>query len=595
MTANTQCDVCDPITKYDIRETTEVEVEVDRSPSSIPPFIGDDLPDTDDPFDILNPTADKLLARELGRKTEFDEEIVSTVSDSIILIGNYSSGQLFDNFDRITSELNRLRAVDFELRFAQELNRRLVEKARAVAAELRIDSDKLLNNYRKILSSDPSTKQFINEVFDAKIPEEQLETDQNLRDCLDKADFRNIAAVANAMTANDGFSSALAGASGATDTSQNQFVNPLGKIQQLIQLAQTVIGILNTLNTAMSSSNFQNAPSEDRDNNVSMLQQLPGLLQNFNQFGKQVDSTINQFRNMQLNPRLLNEIVNLRNDIEGKTGFIQKIATEITNINDPSKLAEPNALFGDISKMLQQEIFGKTSNDVQQLMSELQGKIGEAQGAIATDADKEEIANSRDKGKPLGKFLSALVLGQAIPTIIQANNPMLSAPSYWGRAFFGEALNALPAMDQMFARKVANFRNPEGGAGLSAFNFQNLPLGNAAPLGDVIGKLLNIPSQVTSNPLAQNILNQFGNDVGNILGAGINSVVQLNKADNAIPIMIGMASRLSGDTASPFPTSVFSKGWKAASLARGIVERHNTGMLNEVFEIAKQVEDLTRA
>jgi hypothetical protein len=587
------CEVCcDPITKYDIREGQDIipgEVEIERNPSTIPPMLGDELEDTDDPFEILNPTPDKLLARELGRKrTELDEEII-VIPQSTSLVLNYSSGELFDRFDNLIDQLNRLRAINFAQKFEQNLLKRLSDITGRLASTNRMDPASIEGNIIKILASDIPTKRTINEIFDARLPLVIIDTNIQLQDTLEKANFKNLLAVATAMQVADGFGSSFSSVSSAADSSQNQFSNPLAKLGQIISLLQTVIGILSQLNGLMSGSNFQSATSENRDNNVNMLQKLPELLQNFQNFNTQIGEVVDQLKNMQLNPKKLYDIINLQNEILGKTNFIQHIAKEVKGIDDISKLAESTNLFKDVSSILEKSIFGKSSNEVQNLMQEMQQKLTEAQSSLPTEADKKEIIDSRIHvpGKILGKFLSALALGQAIPSQLQANNPLLALPSYAGKAFFGEALNAMPAMDQLFAKKIAMFTNSEGGAGKSAFDFLNLPIGDGASLQNLVPKLLNIPNEVLGKSGVQSVISQVTNDVGNILGADINTLVQLNKADNAIPIMIAFASRLSGDTSSPFPTDVFSKGWKAANLARGVIEKVNPGLFNDIYDTVK--------
>jgi hypothetical protein len=590
---NINCEACcDPITKYDIREGQDIipgEADIERNPSTVPPMIGDDLEDTDDPFEILNPTADKLLARELGRKrTALDEEII-VIPRPTSLVLNYSSGELFDKFDSLTDQLNRLRAINFAQKYEQNLLKRLSEITVSLASTNRMDPASIEGNIIKILASDVPTKRLINEIFDARLPLNTLDTNAQLQDTLEKANFKNLLACATAMQVADGFGQGFPSVSNAADSSQNQFSNPLAKIGQIISLIQTVSGVLDGLNQLMSGANFQSATSEDRDNNVSMLQKLPELLQNFQNFNTQIGDVVGQLKNMQLNPKKLYDIVNLQNEILGKTNFIQHIAKEVKGIDSIAKLAESTNLFKDVSSILEKSIFGKSSNEVQNLMQEMQQKLAEAQSSIPTEADKKDIIDSRIHvpGKILGKFLSALALGQAIPSQLQANNPLLALPSYAGKAFFGEALNALPAMDQLFAKKIAMFTNAEGGAGKSAFDFLNLPTGDASSLQNIIPKLLNIPNEVLGKSGVQSVIGQFTNDIGNILGADINTLVQLNKADNAIPIMIAMASRLSGDTSSLFPTDVFSKGWKAANLARGVIEKVNPGLFNSIYDTVK--------
>jgi hypothetical protein len=104
-----------------------------------------------------------------------------------------------------------------------------------------------------------------------------------------------------------------------------------------------------------------------------------------------------------------------------------------------------------------------------------------------------------------------------------------------------------------------------GGGGLSISSMMSLiTLGTpVAPTGGALG------SQIAS--LAGNVASMMGGQVG--------SIIDPRRSDNAIPLMIATSAALTGDTKSPFSTSVFSTGWKVASAVGNDVQKYAPNFL----------------
>lgn len=80
---------------------------------------------------------------------------------------------------------------------------------------------------------------------------------------------------------------------------------------------------------------------------------------------------------------------------------------------------------------------------------------------------------SKSGGQAVGGLMSEILTGNRISTSTRANNPMLTPPSYAGKSFFGEAPVSLPAIDQVFCRRVGAFGTSQGGSGVVSFGMQN--------------------------------------------------------------------------------------------------------------------------
>jgi hypothetical protein len=180
-------------------------------------------------------------------------------------------------------------------------------------------------------------------------------------------------------------------------------------------------------------------------------------------------------------------------------------------------------------------------------------------------------------GNALGGFMSEVLLGARIATSKLANNPMLTSPSYAGKAFFGEAPVSLPAVDQVFCRKVGAFGTSVGGGGVVSFGMQNFAsLGGALSIASVVSRMMT--GSTTPPPsttfFGQQVALMTSNLCSN-LNVPVSSNIELRRSDNAIPFMIGMSATIVGENFSPFGSSPFTNGWKLASSTANDVQKYN--------------------
>jgi len=103
-------------------------------------------------------------------------------------------------------------------------------------------------------------------------------------------------------------------------------------------------------------------------------------------------------------------------------------------------------------------------------------------------------------GNAVGSFMSEVLTGQRIASSTLANNPMLTPPSMAGKSFFGEAPISLPAVDQVFCRKIGAFGTPTGGTGVVSFGMQNFAsMGGALSIASVVSNLVTGSSALASS------------------------------------------------------------------------------------------------
>jgi hypothetical protein len=184
---------------------------------------------------------------------------------------------------------------------------------------------------------------------------------------------------------------------------------------------------------------------------------------------------------------------------------------------------------------------------------------------------------SKAGGNALGGFMSEVLLGARIATSKLANNPMLTSPSYAGKAFFGEAPVALPAIDQVFCRKIGAFGTAQGGGGVVSFGMQNFAsLGGALSIASVVSRFM---TGSTTPPAPTTFFGQqvamMTNNLCNNLNVPTTSDIELRRSDNAIPFMIGMSATIVGENFSPFGSSPFTNGWRLASSTANDIQRYN--------------------
>lgn len=182
----------------------------------------------------------------------------------------------------------------------------------------------------------------------------------------------------------------------------------------------------------------------------------------------------------------------------------------------------------------------------------------------------------------LGNFLSELVTGKRIPIPVIAQNPMKESPSYLGKVFFGELSGVMSLVDiaELFPKKVAAFPQASNGAGMSSFNFQNMAgFTNAMSMVDVVNNIAfggKIPE--VGSFMAQKADAMVGQLRG-MLGAAADEMVEMRRADNAIPMMIAMSAVISGRDTSPFPASTFQDGWALASSVTQYLAKNESAFL----------------
>lgn len=200
-------------------------------------------------------------------------------------------------------------------------------------------------------------------------------------------------------------------------------------------------------------------------------------------------------------------------------------------------------------------------------------KIAKIAGAAASiGALAEQVG-----GCAIGNYMSELLTGERLKTQQIARNPSLTPPSYQGKAFFGEAGVGIPAVDEMFCRRVGAFSEESGSNGSVSFGFQNFAsFGQGLSMASMIAKMTIgttvIPPAATA--IGTQVTNMISN-VSSVLNVGTNTIVEPRRSDNAIPFLIGLASGIAGQTQCPFNTKTFTEGWKVASSVGNDIQRYN--------------------
>lgn len=185
-------------------------------------------------------------------------------------------------------------------------------------------------------------------------------------------------------------------------------------------------------------------------------------------------------------------------------------------------------------------------------------------------------------GNAVGSFMSEVLTGQRIASSTIANNPMLTPPSMAGKSFFGEAPISLPAVDQVFCRKIGAFGTPTGGTGVVSFGMQNFAsMGGALSIASVVSNLVSgssaIPSPTTF--YGQQVATMTSNLCNN-MNVPITSMIEMRRSDNAIPLMLGMSAVMIGENFSPFGSKPMTQGWALASSTANDIQKYNPQYLN---------------
>lgn len=253
-------------------------------------------------------------------------------------------------------------------------------------------------------------------------------------------------------------------------------------------------------------------------------------------------------------------------------------ATEMMK-NVTSNNSYPKNKVDDLNVQLKSVFDGATKlvtsfSEIQSLLSAVKspGSIGQSASSLL----------SLNSGKTTSPNVTELALGQKVPPNVLANNPTMVAASPAGRAFFGESLVPMSASDQMFNRKIGVFPQPSSGAGLGSFQMQNLAsLGGAVSMESLVMQLVYGIQAVEQGSLLATLITQQVSSICGVLGSSITTAIEPRRSDNAIPTMIAISTVLSNDTGCPFPTRIFSDGWKVASSLGNDLQNSNPEFLRK--------------
>jgi hypothetical protein len=206
------------------------------------------------------------------------------------------------------------------------------------------------------------------------------------------------------------------------------------------------------------------------------------------------------------------------------------------------------------------------------------GSLGQLGGIAAS------MLLSTSGGSAIGGFLSEVIIGTRIATSKRANNPMLYPPTYAGKSFFGEAPVALPAVDQIFCRRVGAFGTPNGGGGVVSFGMQNFgSFGGAISMASVVSRMLTGSSTPppTDTYFGSHISTMTTN-ICSVLNVPTTSSIEMRRSDNAIPFMLGFSGVMVGETFSPFGSRPFTDGWRLAASTGNDIQRYNPQYLRAI-------------
>ena len=177
--------------------------------------------------------------------------------------------------------------------------------------------------------------------------------------------------------------------------------------------------------------------------------------------------------------------------------------------------------------------------------------------------------------------MAKLALGQGLPPSVMCKNPMMTPPSFSGKAFFGEGAASHGAVDQIFCKRIGAFPKNECGSANMSFGLQNHgSFGGDTSLTSMVSRTLlgvNIPPSV--GILADIVVAKTLN-LSNLLNVPTTSAISARRSDHSIPYMTAMGAVLVDDTKSPFPVDDHASGWKLASSAANEVQRYNPQYLS---------------
>ena len=249
---------------------------------------------------------------------------------------------------------------------------------------------------------------------------------------------------------------------------------------------------------------------------------------------------------------------------------IKNTANYSAQVSEVATVAATSAKAGDINRQMAKIDTSALSlvssvASIASLVSAIQGpgNIGAAAGMLAMTG-----------GRAASSIMTELTMGQRLPPSVICNNPLMQPPSFAGRAFFGEGMTPRMSVDQMFCRRIATYPSSPAGSGLQSFQMQNFAsLGGAISLTSMISRItIGVAIPPAAGALAT-MINSKAASIASLLGVAAAATMEPRRSDNAIPFQIAASAGLINDIKSPFSTSVFSSGWRAASSVGNDLQR----------------------
>lgn len=194
----------------------------------------------------------------------------------------------------------------------------------------------------------------------------------------------------------------------------------------------------------------------------------------------------------------------------------------------------------------------------------------------------EQMIGIRLDNANIGSFLTETITGKKIPTNVIAKNPMMQSPSYVGKAFFGESPNPLPNIDidQLFNKPIGVFPKPSNGSGTSSFSMQNFgSFSRQMSLSNLVAKFVTGSPTLERGTRKYNQIMPIVDKINTFTGSRSDETIDIQRADNAIPMMMAMSSVYSGLDKLVFSSKSFTNGWSCAQSAAQQCCNNNPGFL----------------
>ncbi len=223
---------------------------------------------------------------------------------------------------------------------------------------------------------------------------------------------------------------------------------------------------------------------------------------------------------------------------------------------------------------------GKSGQDVGDILSNL-GILASGFGGMGASL-KLSSGGAEDA---LGQFMSELITGKRIPMSVIAKNPNLQSPSYTGKAFFGEAPTALNNIDidSLFAKKIGAFPQPSNGSGTTSFGLQNMKsFTNSMSVSGLVSKMLTGSELFTEGTKKARQIESVVDQLNTMTGATGSDIVDIRRADTAIPMMSALSAIGSGSTKSAFGTDTYKSGWMLSNSVSNHLQNNNSPFFEAV-------------